>query len=435
MSLKEYSERMNWENKSLFGKKNENTPASGVVSLTKEEELKREESKKKTELHKEWLIAKEKAIKEGKPVPPRPGTPKYLEIKEAEITEKEQETVKEKKPELVSHRPQIGFNVLGSIQLIEQKRRGPRLERKSILDTEEARFALREKLSDVYVHRPNPENFIGAMEGTLYAKEYTEEKITADIKYLETILANIDDKNARYGEWLEDKIEAGFEAGEMLQAMIIDRLNNGWLPEMEAIMTAVVDDVRVGIDSAMKYKKDTYFGTSLDMTVSEDDTVIKNKIDKYWTQYVRKGKIPVVKYFEDPENPTIRGRRVMPKFIIGGSHDDLEVIAKAYLDDDLTSIANHPLKYGIVSQIDAQLYKIIDFYKENLDDTKNGEKYREALAEYSHFADIFEEIKKEIKYTEAMETEEVKEYLGKNKIFQISKNTSANTLGFFKKAA
>jgi hypothetical protein len=300
----------------------------------------------------------------------------------------------------------------------------PTPEKKSIVDDMEKMIELAKKLEDVYSHRPDPAHFVGAMANSpKHSGDYTKEKISADIKYVEETRNKIDESNADSGRELLDRKEEGFQLSEMLQTIIIDRINNGWIPDMKGIMTSDFDDIAVGIDSAMKYKKDKYFGTSLDMTITSKEEVAENKIQKNWDRFIKKGAIPTLKYFEDPENPAVKGRRSMPKFIIGGSKKDLEELAEAYLTNNLDSIADHPLKYAVVAQIDEQLQKDLVYYEDNTNDPKLSF----ANEQYKHFAEVFEDIKKSINFSERMKDLELYEYLKSNTVYQASRNYQPKT--------
>jgi hypothetical protein len=187
----------------------------------------------------------------------------------------------------------------------------------------------------------------------------------------------------------------------------------------------------------MQYKKKAYFGASFDMTISKESKVVEEKIQKNWDRYVLQGKFPQVKYFEDPENPNDRGPRVMPKFIIGGSLEDLEQLTDAYLQNNKASLNAHPLKYAVIAQIDAQLQKILSFYN----DPKNlfNVKFSYAREQYLNFQTFFNDIKKSIQYDAAMQSQELKEYIENNKVCQISKSyipkMETEKGGMFRKAA
>ena len=312
------------------------------------------------------------------------------------------------------------LHIVGNIELPEEETKKEKKIIKNLFENPETLKKLKEKLKPVYEHRPDPMHFIGIAKGTEFEKEYTQEAIEKDIKYYQISRLGIEMQNAQYGESLKDKNDSSFEHGEILQTIIIDRINNGWIPEMEAIMTHDIDDLKAGIDSVMQYKKEAYFGASFDMTISEKPEIIEHKIQKNWEYYVFKGKVPYVKYFEDPKHPETRGRRVMPKFVIGGSREDLEQLTNAYLADDMTVLDMHPLKYAVIAQVDAQLEKILDFY--NKPENILHFKFNHAREQYIRFKEFLNDIKQSIQYDQVTaENPEVKKYIENNKVYQISK--------------
>jgi len=369
-----------------------------------------EEDRRAAARRKENFERRRKAKEDGVP---------YVSIEEEERLKMELDNspIQEKEIEHIPL-PKLAVNKFGKIELTPEVKKEKRKAPESIFEDTTALTSMKEKLKDVYVNRPDPMSFVGTVSGK-YAEEYTKEKVEADIKYQQMARFDIELRNTKYGDALSKNLEMGFQDGEILQAIIIDQINkNNWLPRMKGIMTSDVDDLRVGIDCAFRYEKDMYFGTSFDMTISEEEEVIEDKLRKNWDRYIAQGKIPTLKYFEDPDNHEVRGRRSMPKFIIGGSREDLRSIARAYMDNDFETIANHPLKYAIVAQIDAQLTKIEEFYstEENLKNIK----FAFAREQYTHFREVFEEIKQSVDFNEKVVDGEIDRYIQKNIVYQLS---------------
>ena len=278
---------------------------------------------------------------------------------------------------------------------------------------------LKEKLRSVYDHTPNPMNFIGISEETENEDFYSEQTILNDIQHVKEVRSFIDSEDAKYGESLKKRREAGFDQSEIFQIMIIDQINKGWVPEMIGSRTYDFDDLE-GSDAVFQYKKKSYFAASFDMTINQEKEAIENKLQKNWERYIVTGILPRVKYYEDPENSKNRGKRIMPKFIIGGSNEDLEQLTDAYLNNDLESVAEYPLKYTIISQIEIQLDKILDFYfsPENIDNPK----FDFARKQYTRFEDFFEEIKNSVDYYNKMDTDEISEHRENNAIYKVCKS-------------
>jgi hypothetical protein len=246
-----------------------------------------------------------------------------------------------------------GFN---SIEVMDTK--------ESILDNPEKQITLFRKLESVYSQRPDIETFEGAMSESKDAAKYTKEAIGKDVAYVEDTRRKIDEKNSSHGRQILDRNEMGFQLSEILQAMIVDRMNHHWFKDVKAIMTSDFDDLRVGIDAVLKHKDGGYLGTAFDFTVSSQESVIEKKLVREWERNIKTGKIPTIKYFEDPDTHQ-KGSLLVPKFIVGASKKDVEDLAAAYIEDNQDVLENHPFKYLILQQIEEQLQTILDYYETN----------------------------------------------------------------------
>lgn len=268
----------------------------------------------------------------------------------------------------------------------------PKIET-SILDSMENQIALARKLENVYSERPEIKDFVGSMKGTKFEADYTKEKIQADIDYIEEKRQLIEEQNSSKGRELLDRSEGGFALSEMMQAMIVDQINKGWLSDFKAEMTSDYDDLKVGIDAVMKHTSGGYLGAAFDFTVSSREEQLSSKLNNLWKRNIEKGSVPTVKYFKDPDTGE-QSRLLVPKFIIGGSKKDVEDLASAYLSDDQETLKNHPLKYLIIDQITAQLDAILSFYETNADDNK----LKFAFQQYKKIEGIIQNIKKDMEY-------------------------------------
>lgn len=262
---------------------------------------------------------------------------------------------------------------------------------KSILYDIEKQLILAKILKDVYDNRPELKSFVGAMAETKYADEYLEKTIERDILYIEEMRRKIDEENSLEGQAKLDRLESHFQLSEILQAMIVDRLNKKWFKECEAIMTSDFDDLRVGIDAVMKHERAGCLGLSIDFTVTDLDKTIYNKLKREWDRNNQKGQIPVVKYFIDPDTKQ-KSKLLVPKFIIGASEKDVEELAQAYLRGDEDFLNNHPFKYVMLLQIEEQLQTVLDYYEMNQDNRA----FDFARLQYERIQNLLRNLKNEI---------------------------------------
>ncbi len=276
----------------------------------------------------------------------------------------------------------------------------------SILDSIENQIALANKLTNVYENRPDIDSFKGAMAGTKFENDYSEETIEKNKLYVEQTRAKIDESNSNFGKERLEHLEGGFQLSEILQAMIVDRLNKHWFKDCQAIMTSDYDDLACGIDAVIKHDKGGYLGIALDFTVTNQDKKIYEKLQKGWAQNTEEGKIPTVKYFEDPDTKE-KGRLLVPKFIIGGTKKDVEELANAYLTNNTEVLENHPFKYMMLLQIEEQLQTVLDYYEANSDDPK----IQFAKKQYEKIQTILRNMKNEIQSDKKMhENTDLHEY-------------------------
>ena len=260
---------------------------------------------------------------------------------------------------------------------------------KDILSNQEKLLALAGILRRVYEKRPDPEKFVGAMsDNPKFAGEYTPQAIEADERYVEETREEIEKKNSAQGRNDLDRREGGFALSEMMQAIIVDRINNGWFEDLKAVMTTDYDDLKYGVDAVVKHKQGGYLGMAFDFTVANQENIIYEKLKKEWSFNVSKGKIPTIKYFEDPDTGK-KGKLLVPKFIIGGSKKDVEEIAEAYLGGDSEALTKHPLKLAMIDQIEVQLNYIISYYEDS-DDEKE---FEFAKKRYEQILEIIKSLK------------------------------------------
>lgn len=258
------------------------------------------------------------------------------------------------------------------------------------LNNSEKLLALFKKLEDVYKNRPEIDSFVGAMMGTKYENEYSQESINKDKTYVEKTRKEIDQENSSFGKQNLDKLESGFQLSEILQAMIVDRLNKNWFKEIKATMTSDYDDLG-GIDAVMKHENGGYLGVSFDFTVTSKEKIIYEKLNREWENYTEKGKVRTVKYFEDPDTKE-KGRLLVPKFIIGASKRDVEELSNAYLDNNKELLENYPFKYVILLQMEEQLQTALDYYEIN----SNNKSLEFSKKQYDRIQTIIRKMKNEI---------------------------------------
>lgn len=240
----------------------------------------------------------------------------------------------------------------------------------SVFDSPEKTIQLFRKLTNVYDNRPDEMSFIGAQDNNQnedIKKQYTKEAIQADIAYVAKRKKQIAEANASSGKAVLENNEESFQHSEIMQAMIVDCINEGWFGDMKAMMSSEYDDIAKGVDAIMQSKdaqrKNTYIGTSFDFTLAEKPDHILKKLTKNWQRSVEEGKVPSVKYFIDPDTKEKRSLS-LPKCIVIGTNQDIEELATAYLENNEQTKRNHPFRFTMIDQIEEQLDKAIVFFQQ-----------------------------------------------------------------------
>jgi len=274
----------------------------------------------------------------------------------------------------------------------------------SILENFDNQLELARKLQGVYDNRPKPNSFKNCMAGTKFSDGYTEDQIEADKQYVEETLSNIRLNNANEGLEALTNSEVSFQLSEIMQAMIVDRLNENWFKDCKAIMTSEYDDLKSGVDAVFKHKNGGYLGMSFDFTVTNQAKIIHDKLARSWNN-IANGRVQTIKYFEDPDTKQ-KGQLLVPRFIIGASKNDVEQLAKAYLNDDYQTLDNHPFKYLMLMQIEEQLQTALDYFEVN----KNDEKLSFAKNKYEKLSNLIRNMKNEIHLDKNIDNEDLYNY-------------------------
>lgn len=263
----------------------------------------------------------------------------------------------------------------------------------SILDKPENQIALARKLGNVYMKRPEIKEFIGAMAtDERFANGYTKEAIEKDELYVNTKRKEIEEQNSSKGRGELNRIENGFALSEMLQAMVVDRINTNWLHEFKAIMTSDYDDLHVGADAVLKHKTGQYLSASFDFTVTNQEKLIEQKLAKVWEYNVKGGSVPTIKYFQDPDTGA-KGKILAPKFIIGASRSDVEDLAQSYLDGTTENLDTHKFQYMIIEQMYEQIVSVLDYFEKHKKDSEEYKKLSFAHSQYEKIYTIVQRIR------------------------------------------
>ncbi|HNW71898.1 MAG TPA: hypothetical protein PKZ36_03335 [Candidatus Paceibacterota bacterium] len=289
--------------------------------------------------------------------------------------------------------------------MIEGTKVGHKEKEKSIFDDTESLIKLSKKLSAVYENRPEIMSFEGCMKGTKFESEYNIEELKRDENYIKETRGRIekDEQNSFDGEDLEWK-EKGFQLSEIMQVMVIDLMNKNWFKNTKTIMTSDYDDLKVGIDAVLKDKRGGFIGTSFDFTISNQEKIINKKLNKNWDENIKDGRIPRVKYFQDPDTKE-KGKLLVPKFIIGALKKDVEEFVNAYLSGNEKDLEQHPFKYLLLLQIEEQLQTVLDLYE-----TSDDPKLNFAKNKYREIQTMLRFMKKEIHLDEKARDLDLYEY-------------------------
>ncbi len=292
---------------------------------------------------------------------------------------------------------------------MEKNQFKPENSNEGILNNIQNQLILARKLQSVYDNRPNIDTFIEIPVEDKFVHLYTKEQIEKDKAYVADRRAKIEEQDRSLGQENFEYREGGFQLSEIMQAMVVDRLNKHWYKDCTTTMSSDFDDIAHGIDAAMKGRTGDFLGLSFDFTVSRKEEILENKLKNNWDENVKEGKIPTMKYAEDPDTKK-KGPLLVPKFIIGASKKDVEDLAQAYLDDDVEALENHPFKYVLLQQIEEQLQTALDYYVTEPD----NETLRFAKGKYDRLQNLIRIIKNQIHLDENIQNLDLYQYSKNN---------------------
>ncbi|MFA6306512.1 MAG: hypothetical protein WCV70_01300 [Patescibacteria group bacterium] len=150
----------------------------------------------------------------------------------------------------------------------------------------------------------------------------------------------------------------------VFEAIIHDQIDmNGWLGEHATAQKASwYDDLKNGIDEIIEFEQTETSSTS-HLALGVDITFGKGIIDKMDSikKRIDKGNIGVIQYLL---TDTYRGEmKNVPRVIIGVDMKNLNEIIKLWVDNKKRSLAQHHVKFLIISQIEMQLNDFAEYAK------------------------------------------------------------------------
>lgn len=178
---------------------------------------------------------------------------------------------------------------------------------------------------------------------------YSNKMIEEDINYVEKRQQKF--KTDDTPEKAESKKYA-----TIFEAIIHDQIDmNGWLGEYAtAKKTSWYDDLKNGVDEIIEFDQ-TEISPSAHLALAVDITFSKNvseKIDEIMT-HIESGDVGIIKYLL---TDNYRGEmNNVPRAIIGVDMKNLQEIIKLWVDNKKKSLAQHRVKFIILSQIKIQL--------------------------------------------------------------------------------
>lgn len=264
----------------------------------------------------------------------------------------------------------------------------------------------------------------------LLKERYTEWQIAKDKETVENLFSGIALSNASVGSKVLKEREAKYQRSEIVSVMVIQLLNR-WFKNCKTIMTTEFDDKINKIDAVLKHKLGDCLGMSIDFTLSQNDTIIDDKLSYEWEKNTEKGRVRGVKYFEDPDTKE-KSRLLVPRFVVGVSKKDFEDLAKGFLNDNDTILDSHPFKYLMLEQIKTQIDTALDFY--GLEKNKDNKSLNYARAKYASALTIVNNMLHEIHSDETINNEKYIKYREKNIPLQVMSNFPFTNYGKNKKS-
>jgi hypothetical protein len=234
--------------------------------------------------------------------------------------------------------------------------------KENILENDLILNSLSEKMSNkLKMYTPDPESFRDI---------YGDREVDLDIKYV----------NLLEEKWAMEKVEMNvptqkfFEREKkksvIAEGIIINQLSGNWLntdgspyrviaaPTSRPDDYGIVNKSKKGFDLSLEFvneqgvNPDIYAGSSIDITTSENEKVIKNKILKI-INLIKAGETPIIKYFEN-EAETFKGSIEVAPFVLVLSEPTVKDLFEKEYANQKEALENHTVQLSLLIQLKEQ---------------------------------------------------------------------------------
>ena len=232
----------------------------------------------------------------------------------------------------------------------------------NILENYTALEKLSKKMeSKLDIYTPDPNDFRDI---------YGDDEVDLDIRYANLLEKKWEMERAEMKGPARKFFEKEKQKALIAEGIITNQLSGNWLnvndspysviaaPTSRPDDYGIINKSRKGFDLSLEFinnresNLDVYAGSSVDITTSENEQVVKNKILKI-INLIKEGETPIIKYFENDEE-TFRGSiNVAPFVLILSEATTRDLFEKEY-NNKKDELENHTVQLSLLNQLKEQ---------------------------------------------------------------------------------
>jgi hypothetical protein len=148
------------------------------------------------------------------------------------------------------------------------------------------------------------------------------------------------------------------KAAHVLEALMIEQSElSNWLGDSVTVLKSTeYDDYINGVDMIAEWmeggQESQVLALAVDVTSGTD--AIRKKMERIRRE-IDSGSLGTIKYFATSDG-TFRGQRLLvPRVVIGASHETIKDAARLWNANEKKSLGNHTIQHSVLSQVDQQL--------------------------------------------------------------------------------
>jgi hypothetical protein len=249
------------------------------------------------------------------------------------------------------------------------------LKTNNILENDIALESLSKKMeTKLAIYTPDPNDF---------REIYGDNEVNLDIKYANLLERKWEMERSEMNGPERKFFEREKQKAIIAEGIITNQLSGSWLnvegspysviaaPTSKPDDYGVINKSRKGFDLSLEFinneesSPDIYAGSSIDVTTSENEKVVKSKISKI-INLIKSGETPIIKYFEN-DAETFKGSiDVAPFVLVLSAATTKDLFEKEYRNKK-EDLENHTVQLSLLNQLkeQAETFSILAMKYEN----------------------------------------------------------------------